>query len=128
MNLPVRSFREHFLQPRRTGSIEGAQGVGEAENQACGDWVRIQVRCAGGSIQAVSVQVRGCSATIACASLAAEVLEGLAVERTGSLDLRRLAAAAGATRRDLAHAPSVVARAMQAALASAGLDCQASGE
>lgn len=126
MSGPSRSFREHFLMPRRGGLLEAAQGSGEAENTACGDWVRFQVRLVAGRIEAVSSQVRGCSATIACASLAAESLEGLTLDSARGLDLSVLAAAAGATRKDLAHAPSLVERALHAALAGAGLDCQAS--
>lgn len=121
-----RSFREHFLKPRRGGLLGAAQASGEAENTACGDWVRFQVRLVAGRIEAVSIQVRGCSATIACASLAAETLEGLALDSARGLDIRLLATAAGATRKDLAHAPSIVERALHAALAGAGLDCQAS--
>lgn len=127
MSAPPRSFRAHFLEPRRTGRLEGAQGLGEAENQVCGDWVRFHLRLAGSRIEAASVQVRGCSATIACASLAAESLEGLELAAARGIDVARLAENAGATRKDLAHAPSVVSRALQAALAGAGFDCQASG-
>ncbi len=126
MSARSRSFREHFLSPWRPGPLPDAQARGEAENLSCGDWVRFHLRLAAGRVEAASVQVRGCSATIACASLAAESLEGLAIERARAIDVSGLATAAGATPKDLAHAPSVVQRALHAALAGAGLDCQAS--
>ena len=126
MGSPSRSFREHFLHPWRPALLEGAEARGEAENTACGDWVCFQLRLAGGRIEAASVQVRGCSATIACASLTGESLAGLALADARALDVSALATAAGATRKDLSHAPSVVERSLHAALAGAGLDCQAS--
>jgi NifU-like protein involved in Fe-S cluster formation len=112
----TRSFHEHFKEPGRIGRLPDAELTSEAENQVCGDWVRFHLQCEGGVIQAASVQVRGCSATIACASLAAEAVEGLDIGTARALDVARLAELAGARPRDLSHAPAVVARALSATL------------
>lgn len=115
-----RSFREHFLAPSGRGELEpsaGAAGVGEAENQVCGDWVRFHLRVEHGRVTEAGMRVRGCSATIACASLAAEALPGLDLDSARSLDVAALARDAGATARELSHAPSVVARAIAETLA-----------
>ncbi|HTF87291.1 MAG TPA: iron-sulfur cluster assembly scaffold protein [Planctomycetota bacterium] len=128
MAAPTRPFRDYFSSPVRVGALAGAQQTGEAENQVCGDWVRFHLRREGTRILEASVQIRGCSAVIACASLTAEALEGLEVEQARALDIASMATAAGARPRDLAHAPSVVARALESALASTGFDCQADTE
>ena len=120
MSAQPQRFREHFLRPQRIGSLEAANRSGESENVACGDWVRLELLCAGIRVQEARVQVRGCSATISCASLVAEAVEGLEVGAALTLDVRALAAAAGASARDLSHAPAVVARALAAALEGAG--------
>lgn len=97
----------------------------EAENKACGDWVRFQLSCTGSRIETARILVQGCSATIACASLAAEAVEGLEVVAARALNVRELALAAGARPRDLSHAPALVERALAAALAGEGAGCQA---
>lgn len=125
---PERPFREYFLRPSRIGRMESAQGAGEAANEVCGDWVRFHLRQDQGRIAAASIQVRGCSATIATASLAAEALEGLDLAAARGLDIADLARSRGATHRDLGHAPAVVTRAIAAALAGLASDCQASGD
>lgn len=123
-----RPFHEHFQAPGRIGALRGAQRSAAAENLICGDWVRFHLRCEGERVLEASVQVRGCSAVIACASLAAEALQGLDLVQAHALDITAMARACGAKPRDLAHAPSVVARALESTLASTGSDCQASAE
>lgn len=125
MPAPTRSFREHFEAPIGIGRLTAAERSGAAENLVCGDWVRFHVHSDGERILEASVQVRGCSATIACASMIAEALPGLALSSARELDVAAMAQACGAKPRDLAHAPSVVARALETTLAAAGSDCQA---
>ena len=128
MNARTRPFREHFLAPGRMGTIAGAQRSAAAENLVCGDWVQFHLRCDDSRVLEASVQVRGCSATIACASLVAEALQGLELVQARALDIAGMARACGAKPRDLAHAPSVVARALESTLACARRDCQAESE
>src|SRR5690348_460779 len=125
MPAPTRSFREHFEAPSRIGRLADAERSGAAENLVCGDWVRFHLHSDGVRILEASVQVRGCSATIACASMIAEALEGLELARARELDVAAMAKACGAKPRDLSHAPAVVARALETTLAAAGSDCQA---
>ena len=118
-------FSEHFRHPARIGPLSEANRAAEAENTACGDWVRFQLRLVGSRVESARIQVRGCSATIACASLVAEAVEGLELEAARGLRVQPLALAAGATPRDLSHAPALVERALEAALAGASAGCQA---
>ena len=105
--------------------MPGADHSAEAENTACGDWVRFQLRLEGTRVETARIQVRGCSATIACASLVAEAVEGLEIEAARALRVLSLAQAAGAKPRDLSHAPALVERALEAALAGGSAGCQA---
>ncbi|HUR26651.1 MAG TPA: iron-sulfur cluster assembly scaffold protein, partial [Planctomycetota bacterium] len=107
MPVPTRSFREHFETPGRIGRLPDAERSGAAENLVCGDWVRFHLHSDGVRILEASVQVRGCSATIACASMIAEALQGLELARARELDVAEMARACGAKPRDLSHAPTV---------------------
>jgi NifU-like protein involved in Fe-S cluster formation len=123
--LPTRSFREYFDKPLHIGRLVGAERSGAAENQVCGDWVQFNLRSDGQRIHEASVQVRGCSATIACASMIADALQRMELAQARELDVAAMAQACGAKPRDLSHAPSVVARALELMLAATGSDCQA---
>jgi len=118
-------FSAHFRHPTRVGPLSEANRAAEAENIACGDWVRFQLCLVGSRVESVRIQVRGCSATIACASLVAEAVEGLELEAARALRVLALAQEAGARPRDLSHAPALVERALEAALAGASAGCQA---
>lgn len=137
-------FHQHFVRPERIlpprsesgESVAGSSGpeaaaeasewlADEAENRACGDWVRFRLQVRAGRLAKVGIQVRGCSATIACASLVAEAIEGSTLEEARALDVDGLARESGANARELSHAPAVVARALEATLARASQDCQA---
>lgn len=145
-NMPERHsrFHQHFVRPERilpprgesAGGSEGSPAADaatpgsewladEAENRACGDWVRFRLQVSAGRLAKVGIQVRGCSATIACASLVAEAIEGSTLDQARALDVDALARDSGASARELSHAPAVVARALEATLARASEDCQA---
>ena len=41
---------EHFMNPRNVGEIEGADGVGEVGNPACGDMMRLYLKLEDGKV------------------------------------------------------------------------------
>lgn len=67
---------EHFLAPKNVGSIEDADGVGEIGDQNCGDFLRVFITVEDDFITDVKYQIRGCPASIACASAMTEITIG----------------------------------------------------
>jgi nitrogen fixation NifU-like protein len=118
-------FRAHFRIPRGVGKLAPPATSGRAENQACGDSLELWIAVDDGRITQARFQVRGCSSVIAMASLACEQLGGRTPDEAAQTDWRALAAGAGATPRDLAHAPQVLTRALTEALAAHRSRCQA---
>jgi nitrogen fixation protein NifU and related proteins len=80
---------------RHAGSLDAAHpevGTGTAGAAATGDFVRIQLQLEHGRIREARFKAFGCSATIACASLACEQAEGKTPEEAESIRNRDLAA------------------------------------
>jgi NifU-like protein involved in Fe-S cluster formation len=118
-------FRAHFRVPRGVGKLPPPAASGRADNLACGDHLELWIAIEAERITQARFLVRGCSAVIAMASLACEQLAGRTPDEAAQTDWSALAADAGATPRDLAHAPHVVARALTEALAAHRSRCQA---
>lgn len=113
-------LKAHFLAPRHAGDPCGAEGLGRAENQACGDVLELGIWAAGGRVAEVRFRAEACSATLASASLVCTALEGRSVAEARALDCEALVASAGGVPASKGHAPRLVARALSAALEDLG--------
>lgn len=71
---------DHFRNPRHAGVLEAPALVVDAENPACGDWLRLSARIENGLVVRAAFQVKGCTASIACGSALAEWLHGRRLE------------------------------------------------
>ena len=67
---------DHFANPRNLDAVEFPTHTIQCENPACGDELRLSVKCIEGRIAAVSFRARGCTASIACGSALTELLIG----------------------------------------------------
>jgi len=67
---------EHFLTPKNVGTIENPDGVGEIGDPNCGDFLRVFIKVDGDTVTDVKYQIRGCPASIACASAMTELATG----------------------------------------------------
>jgi len=67
---------EHFKNPKNAGIIENADGVGEIGDAECGDFMRVFIKVEGDVVADVKYQIRGCPASIACASAMTEHAKG----------------------------------------------------
>lgn len=67
---------EHFKNPKNVGSIEEADGIGEIGDPDCGDFMKVYIRVENNIITDVKYQIKGCPASIACASAMTELAIG----------------------------------------------------
>jgi len=70
---------EHFRNPRNAGELPGATATVEVSNPVCGDILKLAARVVGGRIEEVRFLCRGCTTSIACASLLTEQLRDRAL-------------------------------------------------
>jgi len=107
---------EHLRAPRGVGRPTSMLAQGRAANPACGDDLRLYLDLHEGGLR-LRFEASACSAVIATASLVVEALEGATRESAGSFDVAGAVEAAGGVPRHRAHAPRVVQRALDQALA-----------
>lgn len=67
---------EHFERPRNAGELPGATAVVEVSNPVCGDVLRLAVIVEAGIVREARFLCRGCTASIACASVLTEKMKG----------------------------------------------------
>ena len=95
---------DHFQNPRNAGEISDADGRAEIENPACGDVLRITVKCSEGRIAQIRFKAKGCVATIACGSALTELATGRKVEEVSKLQRENINAAVGGLPQASSHA------------------------
>lgn len=84
---------DHFQNPRNTGEIPDADGIGAVGNPACGDVMKVYIKVNHGRLVDVKYKTFGCAAAIACSSIASELVMGKSLEEASEL-----------TREDVANA------------------------
>lgn len=67
---------QHFSHPKNAGVIENADGVGEIGDPDCGDFMRVYIKIEKHIVTDVKYQIKGCPASIACASAMTEMAIG----------------------------------------------------
>jgi nitrogen fixation NifU-like protein len=67
---------DHFRNPRNAGKVAKASAEVQATNPVCGDILELSVRVEKGGIAEARFLCRGCTTSIACASLLTEQLTG----------------------------------------------------
>jgi nitrogen fixation protein NifU and related proteins len=67
---------DHFKEPRNTGYLPDADGIGEIGDPSCGDFMRVFIKVEEDIIADVKYQIRGCPASIAVASVMTELAIG----------------------------------------------------
>ncbi len=80
MNAYSEKVIDHFQKPRNAGIIENADGVGEFGDPGCGDFLKVFLRVEGDVVADIRYQIRGCPASIACASAMSELAIGRSLD------------------------------------------------
>jgi SUF system NifU family Fe-S assembly protein len=81
---------DHFQHPRNAGELSGADAKVEVSNPVCGDVLQLALRIDGERILEARFLCRGCTTSIACASLLTEQLRGRTLAEARSLNAESL--------------------------------------
>jgi len=84
---------DHFMNPRNVGEIDGADGVGEVGNPACGDMMRLYLKIEEGRVLDAKFRTFGCGAAIASSSMLTEMIKGKTVDEARAITNQQVAAA-----------------------------------
>jgi nitrogen fixation NifU-like protein len=83
---------DHFEHPRNAGALDSPDATARVENPVCGDILELRAKFSHGRITEIKFLAKGCVPAMACASAAAEFLQG-----------KTLAEASALKREDLVH-------------------------
>ena len=84
---------DHFMNPRNVGEIDGADGVGEVGNPACGDMMRLYLKIEEGKVVDAKFRTFGCGAAIASSSMLTEMIKGKTVDEARAITNQHVAEA-----------------------------------
>jgi nitrogen fixation NifU-like protein len=110
---------DHFQNPRNVGELPNATAKVEVSNPVCGDILQLFAIVDQGVIREVRFRCRGCTASIACASLLTESIQGRELAALQSITPESLAADLGGLPPASFHAAQLADEALQALLREA---------
>ncbi len=111
-----RVVMEHLKHPRNMGEMEKPDGVGEAQNPACGDTMRLFIRVEAGRIVNATFLTFGCGAAIASSSMTTEMIKGKTIEEALMISDRMIDKALGGLPATKAHCSVLAEKAIRAAV------------
>jgi nitrogen fixation NifU-like protein len=86
---------DHFRNPRNAGELPGATITVEVSNPVCGDVLKLSARIEQERILEARFLCRGCTTSIACASLLTEKISGQSIAEARGLTPEALSQALG---------------------------------
>jgi nitrogen fixation NifU-like protein len=107
---------DHFRNPRNAGELPGATATIEVSNPVCGDILKLSTRVADGRIGEARFLCRGCTTSIACASVLTEHLSGRTLAEARSITAETLSEALGGLPPATFHGAQLAADAVSALL------------
>ena len=109
---------DHFRNPRNAGELSGATATVEVSNPVCGDILKLSARIVDGRIAEARFLCRGCTTSIACASLLTEELRGRTPKQAGEITPESLSQSLGGLPSATFHGAQLAADAVRALIQS----------
>ena len=76
---------DHYRSPRNRGRLDPHDVALERNNPLCGDEIELFLRFEGDDLEGVAFEGKGCSISLASASMMTEKVKGLSTEEAGQL-------------------------------------------
>lgn len=108
---------DHFQNPRNTGEIADASGVGSVGNPACGDMMKLYIKVVDGRLAEVKYKTFGCAAAIATSSIASEMVKGKTIEQAEQLTREEVVEALHGLPQEKVNCSTLAPDAIRAAIA-----------
>jgi NifU-like protein involved in Fe-S cluster formation len=109
-------LKDHLANPRNGGELEDADVIAEETNPVCGDWLRLSLRIADGTIEAVRFLAYGCPPTLACGSALTELIQGKTIEDAAQVTRKQLVEAVGGLPLRKQHAAALAIETLRTAI------------
>jgi nitrogen fixation NifU-like protein len=106
---------DHAMSPHNTDNIPNPDGFGSTTS-ACGETMEIRLKAKDGKIMDASFWTNGCSATVACGSMASELIKGEDVSRALATSQNDILEALGGLPEGNHHCALLAANAVKAAV------------
>jgi nitrogen fixation protein NifU and related proteins len=107
---------DHFQHPRNAGELPRANVQVEVSNPVCGDVLQLSAIVEEKTIREIRFLCRGCTASIACASLLTESVKGRKLGALSSITSESVAKSVGGLPEASLHAAHLAYDALQALL------------
>ncbi|MCJ7747792.1 MAG: iron-sulfur cluster assembly scaffold protein [Desulfobacterales bacterium] len=104
------------MNPRNMGEMENPDGVGEAQNPACGDTMRLFIKVEAERIVNATFLTYGCSAAIASSSITTEMIKGKTIEELLKISNKMVMEALGGLPPTKIHCSVLAEQALNAAV------------
>ncbi len=106
---------DHAMNPRNTGNIPSPDGFGSTTS-ACGETMEIRLKAKNSKITDASFWTNGCSATVACGSMASELIKGEDISKALATSQNDILEALGDLPEGNHHCAQLAANAVKAAV------------
>ena len=106
---------DHAMNPRNVGSIPGADGFATVTGP-CGDTMEIRLKVKDNKVADAAFWTDGCGTSIACGSMATEMIKGRNVAEALAIDQSKILEALGGLPEDSLHCALLASNALQAAI------------